>query len=79
MSKQELLKKIEKALDEVRPYLQQDGGDVNIVELTKDQVLKVKFVGACGTCEINTQTLKNGVEAAVIQHVPLVKKVISVD
>ena len=77
--KEKILYNIEKALEDIRPYLQQDGGDVQVIDVTEDFTLQVRLIGACGTCEINTQTLKNGIEAVVKQHVPIIKEVVAVD
>jgi len=77
--KEKILHNIEKALEEIRPYLKQDGGDVQVIDVTEDFILQVKLIGACGTCEVNTQTLKNGIEAVVKQHVPIIKEVIAID
>lgn len=66
--------KIEKALGEIRPHLQADGGDVEFVS-EKDGVVKVKLTGACGGCPMATMTLKNVVEQVIKQEVPEVKKV----
>ena len=73
-----ILSKIEAALEEIRPFLEADGGDINFVELTDDWVVKVKLIGACSSCSISMMTLKNGVEMAVKRAVPEVKKVIEV-
>ncbi len=73
-----ILQKIENALNEIRPFLESDGGDINFVELTDDWVVKVKLVGACKTCHINQMTLKNGVEVAIKTAVPEVQKGIEV-
>jgi len=75
---EKILNKIEKALDEIRPYLEADGGDINLVEVTDEFVVKVKLVGACSSCNISMQTLKNGVEIVVKRAVPEVKEVIEV-
>lgn len=72
----QLLEKIEAALDETRPYLKNDEGDVEIVELTKDMVLKIRLVGACGTCPQNYITFKTGIETAIKQAVPEITKII---
>ena len=71
-----ILNKIEGALDEIRPYLQTDGGDISLVEVSDDYIVKVKLSGACETCHVSMMTLKNGVEVAVKNAVPKVKKVI---
>ena len=73
-----ILNKIEVALDEIRPYLQTDGGDISLVEVSDDYIVKVKLSGACETCHVSMMTLKNGVEVAVKKAVPKVKKVIEI-
>tara|TARA_B100000614_G_scaffold262865_1_gene299227 strand:- start:8154 stop:8390 length:237 start_codon:yes stop_codon:yes gene_type:complete len=73
-----IIKNIDKALDEIRPYLKADGGNVEIVELTEDMVLKIKFIGACVVCESNEDTFKNGIESIVQRSFPEVKKIIEI-
>jgi|TARA_B110000914_G_scaffold203857_1_gene197808 Fe-S cluster biogenesis protein NfuA len=73
-----IINKIQGALDEIRPYLQTDGGDISLVEVTDDYTVKVKLSGACETCHVSMMTLKNGVEIAVKNAVPKVKQVIEV-
>ena len=73
-----ILSKIEVALEEIRPFLEADGGDINFIELTENWVVKVKLVGACSSCNISMMTLKNGVEMAVKRAVPEVKEVIEI-
>jgi Fe-S cluster biogenesis protein NfuA len=68
-----------KALERVRPYLQSDGGDISLVEITDDNTVKVKLQGACHGCPFSIQTLKAGVEQALIKEVPEIKEVVSVD
>jgi Fe-S cluster biogenesis protein NfuA len=70
--------KIEAALEKIRPFLQRDGGDVELVEVTEDGVVKVKLTGACGGCPMATMTLKHGVERAIREDVPEIKSVVSV-
>ncbi len=67
--------KIEAALAKVRPFLQRDGGDVELVEVTEEGEVKVKLTGACGGCPMATMTLKHGVERAIREDVPEVKSV----
>ena len=74
----EVIQKIKKALQEIRPFLEADGGDINFIELTKDWVVKVELTGACSSCSVSMMTLKNGVEVAVKNAVPQVKEVIEV-
>ena len=73
-----ILDKIEAALQEIRPFLEADGGDINFIELTDEWVVKVKFVGACSSCNISMMTLKNGVEVVVKRAVPQVKEVVEI-
>jgi Fe-S cluster biogenesis protein NfuA len=76
MSNQEEVKlKVIKALDEVKPYLQADGGDIEFINYTDDGVVEVKLVGACGHCPMSTMTLRAGVERAILRSVPEVKRV----
>ena len=74
-----IIKKIEDALAEIRPFLERDGGDMHFVELTDDWVVKLKLVGACSSCSISMMTLKNGVEVAIKQAVPEVKEVVDIE
>jgi Fe-S cluster biogenesis protein NfuA len=66
-----------KALDRVRPYLQSDGGDIELLEITEDLSVKVKLTGACHGCPYSLMTLKAGVEQAIMKEVPEIKGVIS--
>lgn len=69
--------KIEAALKKIRPSLQADGGDVELVEVTKDGVVKLRLTGACGHCPMSQMTLKEGIERILKQEVPEVKEVVS--
>jgi Fe-S cluster biogenesis protein NfuA len=66
-----------KALERVRPYLQSDGGDIEFVDVSEDMTVKVKLTGACHGCPYSLQTLKAGVEQAIMKEVPEIKRVIS--
>ncbi|WP_027365242.1 NifU family protein [Desulfotruncus alcoholivorax] len=68
--------KVQAALDKVRPALQRDGGDVELVDVTPDGVVKVRLKGACGGCPMSTMTLKQGIERTIKQSVPEVKEVV---
>jgi Fe-S cluster biogenesis protein NfuA len=70
--------KVEAALNKVRPQLQMDGGDVELVSIDKDGVVKVRLKGACGGCPMSQMTLKMGIERILKKEVPEVKEVISV-
>jgi Fe-S cluster biogenesis protein NfuA len=67
--------KVEKALLKVRSFLQADGGDVELVEITEEGVVKVKLTGACGGCPMASMTLKTGIEKTLKEEVPEVKRV----
>ncbi|MFA5859645.1 MAG: NifU family protein [Elusimicrobiota bacterium] len=67
--------KVEAVINEIRPRLQADGGDIKLVEITKDGVVKVRLTGACGSCPMAQMTLKMGVEAVLKEKVPEVKSV----
>jgi Fe-S cluster biogenesis protein NfuA len=69
--------KVQKALEEIRPYLQADGGDCELVEVSDDGVVKVKLTGACQGCPMSTMTLKMGIERALKSMVPEVKEVVA--
>ncbi len=66
-----------KALERVRPYLQSDGGDIEFIDITDDMTVKVKLTGACQGCPFSIQTLKAGVEQAIMKEVPEIRRVIS--
>jgi len=69
--------KVEEVLGKVRPVLERDGGNVELVEVT-DGIVKVKLVGACAGCPMSTMTLKNGIERILKQEIPEVKEVVAV-
>jgi Fe-S cluster biogenesis protein NfuA len=71
----ELLGKVENVIHQIRPYLQQDGGDIRILELTDDNIVNVELLGACGSCPYSMMTLKSGVETAVKKAIPEIKAV----
>jgi Fe-S cluster biogenesis protein NfuA len=75
----ELESKIKNVLEQIRPYLQSDGGDIRFVELTEDNVVNVELTGACGSCPYSIITLKNGVETAIKKAIPDVKAVEAVN
>jgi Fe-S cluster biogenesis protein NfuA len=74
-----IIDKIEEALNQVRPYLESDGGDIRLIEVTDDYVVKVKLLGACSDCQVSVMTLKAGVEQAIKRVLPEVKEVVDVD
>ncbi len=75
---QELELKVKNVLEQIRPYLQADGGDVEFVELSDDYIVSVRLTGMCGSCPHSQMTLKNGIETAMIRALPEIKSVESV-
>jgi Fe-S cluster biogenesis protein NfuA len=71
--------RVEKALEKIRPYLVSDGGDISVVDITEDMVLRVELKGACYGCPYSMQTLKAGVEMAVRNEVPEIKQVVDIN
>jgi len=69
--------KVEAALNKIRPSLQADGGDVELIEVTSDGVVKVRLTGACRGCPLSEMTLKAGIEKVIKQEVPEVKEVVA--
>lgn len=78
-TKEELNEKVLNVLDQVRPYLQQDGGDLKLIEITDDYVVNVELTGACSSCAFSAMTLKNGVEATLKKVLPEIKEVVAVN
>ena len=76
--KNKLYHKVDQALDNIRPYLKVDGGDVDLIEVTKDKIVKVKFTGSCATCDVSMMTFKNGIETTIKKNVPEIKEVIEI-
>ena len=74
-----LMDEINAALDEIRPHLIVDGGNIEVVELTDDMELKVKWIGNCEFCSMSAMTMKAGVEQAIKQKLPQIKKVSAIN
>jgi len=75
MNKEAITDRIESALDSIRPYLEADGGNVRVLDLADNNILKLEFVGACGNCPMSTMTFKAGVEEAVKRAVPEITQI----
>jgi len=73
-----LKKRVKETLEKFRPYLQADGGDIEFVEITDDLMVKVRLTGACHGCPFRMQTLKGGVEQAILKEVPEIAGVVAV-
>ncbi|HET8804576.1 MAG TPA: NifU family protein [Aequorivita sp.] len=78
MTTQELTIKVEEALDEIRPFLQGDGGDISLVSIEEGKVVNVQLQGACVGCSVNQMTLKSGVEMTIKKYAPQIEKVVNV-
>jgi len=78
MKNDEMLEKVKKIIDQLRPFLQSDGGDIEVIEITNENVVKVKLIGACSDCPFSLQTLKAGVEQALRKEIPEIKEVVAV-
>lgn len=74
-NKEQLLQKVQDALNSVRPHLNSDGGDVEIVGISDDMVLKLRWTGNCEQCNMSAMTLKAGIEHTIKNHVPEIKSV----
>ncbi len=79
MTSEEVRTKVEKALEEIRPFLQSDGGDISLVSIDNDTSVKVKLEGACVGCSVNQMTLKSGVELTIKKYVPQIEEVINIE
>jgi Fe-S cluster biogenesis protein NfuA len=80
MTTEEIRDSVQKALDEIRPFLQSDGGDIKLVGIENDNTLvKVQLEGACVGCTVNQMTLKSGVEMTIKKYVPQIVKVINIE
>jgi Fe-S cluster biogenesis protein NfuA len=74
----QIIENVQMAIESIRPYLLTDGGDVELVEITNDLVVKVKLSGACDGCPFSMQTLSAGIEQAIRKKVPEIKELISI-
>lgn len=79
MSSEEIEQNVLKALDEIRPFLQSDGGDISLLSIEDDKLVKVQLQGACVGCSVNQMTLKSGVEMTIKKHAPQIEEVINID
>jgi Fe-S cluster biogenesis protein NfuA len=79
MTSEELILNVEKALDEIRPFLQSDGGDINLLSIDDGKFVKVQLVGACTSCTVNQMTLKSGVEMTIKKYAPQIESVTNVE
>ena len=78
MTSEEIKLNVEKALEEIRPFLESDGGNISLVSIDDNKFVKVRLEGACVGCSVNQMTLKTGVEMTIKKHAPQIEKVVSV-
>ncbi|TMU55459.1 NifU family protein [Flagellimonas algicola] len=78
MTSEEIKSNVEKALDEIRPFLQSDGGDISLISIDNNSSVKVKLEGNCIGCSVNQMTLKSGVEMTIKKYAPQIEEVINV-
>ena len=78
MTTEQLIEKVEAALDEIRPFLQSDGGDIALVSIDEDKFVKVQLQGACVGCSVNQMTLKSGVEMTIKKYAPQIESVVNI-
>lgn len=79
MNKEEMTKKVESALAEIRPYLVSDGGNISLIDIDDEKRVKVKLEGNCLSCRINQMTMKLGVEETIRKYAPEIAEVINVN
>jgi Fe-S cluster biogenesis protein NfuA len=79
MTGQELKQSVENALEEIRPFLKNDGGDIALLDIENDDTVKVQLLGTCVGCSVNQMTLKSGVEMTIKKHAPQIKSVVNVE
>jgi Fe-S cluster biogenesis protein NfuA len=75
----ELREKVLTALEEIRPFLAADGGDISLIDIEDDKIVKVQLQGACAGCSVNQMTLKSGVEMTIKKHAPQIEEVINLE
>ena len=79
LQQDDLFSQVEKALDNIRPYLQADGGNVKVLEVTEENIVKLELLGACGSCPMSAMTFKAGIEEAIKREVPQIKAIHAVN
>ncbi len=78
MTSEEVKLNVEKALAEIRPFLESDGGDISLIAIEDDRLVKVKLEGACVDCSVNQMTLKSGVEMTIKKYAPQIEQVVNI-
>ncbi len=78
MNSEEIKLNVEKALEEIRPFLNSDGGDITLVSIEDDKIVNVRLEGACGDCNLSFSTMKAGVETTIKKYVPQIEQVVNI-
>ena len=79
MNSEDLKKNVEKALDEIRPFLKSDGGNIDLIGIENGKIVKVQLIGNCSSCSVNQMTLKSGVEMTIKKYAPQIQSVINIE
>ncbi len=79
MTSEQLRLNVEKALEEIRPFLESDGGNISLLAIEDHKIVKVQLEGACAGCSVNQMTLKSGVEMTIKKYAPQIEQVINID
>lgn len=79
IEKEALMKQVDSALDMVRPHLKEDGGDVELIDITDDLLVKVKWLGNCQSCSMSMMTMKAGLEMTIRSHIPQISGVMAIN
>lgn len=79
MTSEQLKLNVEKALEEIRPFLESDGGNISLISIEDNKLVKVQLEGACAGCSVNQMTLKSGVEMIIKKYAPQIEKVINIE
>ena len=79
MTSEEVRINVEKALEEIRPFLKNDGGDISLISIEDDRLVRVQLEGACVGCSVNQMTLKSGVEMTIKKYAPQIEKVVNLE
>lgn len=74
-----LFEKVENAIQQIRPFLEADGGNIKLIEITEEMIAKVQLIGSCRDCSMSHFTMKNGVEESIRRNVPEIKQVVTID
>lgn len=78
-TKEDLIKRVDEALEDVRPHLAVDGGNVEVIDVTDEKIVKIKWLGACEGCSMTTMTMRAGIEQAIISRLPEITGVMAIN